>query len=286
MPCDRLTSLTGCNTCKFHVGDNTLLKILRPEAIARVCLYIVRNDIISEKIIDYDNIMVLCSGSITFNEKITDITDTYLIFRQNVLTCGKIIDKWCRKHFSELNTIVGCTMINVSSNIDTLSNIYALREYFTKLVKYLRDITICNKICDTITINKMVSNCEFIIGDNKDLRKLDDPIVVLEALRQAIHAYKVSTIKKAYINISCIKIKCDGTIILPSEYIYTDTPEDNLIKKCVGILNEWIYRHRYHRMNIYIVDIIDSCRKVKNIKELYTYIQKGIGCIEGFTFFD
>lgn len=286
MPCSKLTSLTGCNTCSFYVNDTKLLRTIRSEAIARVCLYLTKNDIISERIIDYNNIVVSCSGIITFNEKTTDVTDTYTIFKQNVSTCGKIINKWCKEHSSELDTLVGCTMMNVDANIHSLSNMYSLREYFIQLVKYLRNLTLCDKMCETVTINKTVSNCIFKLGERKDLIKLGDPIVVLDALSQAIYAYRVSSVERAYIDISCIQIRCDGSIILPSKYIYTDNPLSHLIRNCVEILSRWIGRHQYSRTTIYILDVIDACKIAKDAKDLYMYLQRGIGCIEGFIFFD
>lgn len=286
MPCNRLTSLTGCNKCKFHVGDDKFLQTLRPEAIARVCLYLSQSSAMSTAYIDYETIQVSCSGNIKFRTTNINLESTYKVFRQNVLTCGRISDKWCKNHASELNTLVGCTMVNVRINIDTLSNVYAVREYLTMLIKYLRNITICDGVCETVTINKIISNCVFTLGEHKDVSKLEDPIVVLEALSQAMYAHKVTTVKRAFMDISLIQIKCDGTVILPSKYIYTSNPTDGLKKKCIDILTQWMSRHRYHRTSIYIESIIDACKKARDVRDVHMFLQRGIGCIEGFTFFD
>ena len=283
--CERLTSLTGCSNCIYSIKDNIFLYTVRPEAIARVCLYIVQDEFIINKLINYDLTTISCSGTVILREKKTD-DDEYKVFRQNVSVCGYITDMWCKRHPSYMDTLAGCTLRNVRSNIEYLSNIYSLRKYFTYLVKYLRNITICNSMCDVITINKEVSKCSFKLSNTRTLAKLDDPIIILEALSQATYAHIVSSVSRAYIDISYIHIRCNGTIELPSKYISTENPIRYLVENCIDILQSWFDRHRYHRMSNNILTIIDECKESRNIKNLHISLQKGIGFIEASMFFD
>lgn len=283
--CERLINLTGCNSCEFPVESTRLMTTLRSEAVARVCLYLSQSELIENKFIDPENIRVKCSGMVSFGKFTPGIEDKDNIFRQNVVIIGAITTRWYECNPKQKGSIEGCIIRGVADNIQTLSNIYALRQYFVLLVKNLRKLTICNEMCDEITIHKTVSNCKFKLGSCVDMPKITDPIVMLNALRTGITAHASLLPRSMCIDLSAIAISCDGTTTIPSTFIYIKDPEPYIKNKCIQILEFWIGRHHYHPEALTILDVKRACVKAKNCRGLMVALRDGIAEVEAGIFF-
>lgn len=285
MLCKRFTSLSGCNRCERHIIDDEVLTILRPEAIARVCLYICQKECLEVRLIDVSSIRVKCSGIVSFKDLTPDVDNKYRTFKDNVNICGTITTLWCTANPERRSTLEACTLRSVSENIQVISNIHALRQYFICLVKYLRNITICDEMCNCITINKTVSRCRFKLGSCIDIQKITDSIVLLYALRTAVTAHKALLSKDMCIELSDITIACDGTTIIPNKYIYMKNSELYTKKKCAELLSYWIGRHHYHQDARTVMDTKKNCEYSSDYGELVTALTEGIAYIEASTFF-
>jgi hypothetical protein len=254
--------------------------------MARVCLYISQHDFISSKLVNARNIVVSCDGIVRFSEESTNLDNPYKIFRQNVRILGSLTDRWCEKHTSENNTLTWCMMKKASSKMNSCTTIYTLRTYLVYLSKTLRDLTVCDGVCDKIVVSKAISHCTFEISNDRTLKKIDDPIILLEALSQAVYICRALPLNDVCIDINCLSIKCDGTILLPTKYIYTKHPVNYIAKACMDILSSWVARHRLHKAESFIYNAVDDCKVVRDVKDLYTAFLKAIAVIEGHIFIE
>lgn len=287
MPCKKLTSLTGCNECKYDIYSKELVSILRPEAMTRVCLYIVQDDMLELNFIDSLSIVVCCSGLVTFNYLTPPKTNTkYKTFRKNVDIIGEIVENWCNVNSPNADTLAGCSMLNVKANIYSLTSIQALRHYFLYLTKHLRDLTICNGVCDYITISKEVSNCNFSLAVRGDVKKIADPVIILDALRTATYAQIKSCTENVYIDISSITINCAGDITLPFKFVYAKYPLRFMVDKTTEVLRFWIGKHKYRNDADIMLEVLEGCMKAKNCNDLFVTLRNGEAKLEALMFFD
>ena len=287
MPCKKLTSLTGCNECKYYVDNKELLGILRPEAMSRLCLYIVQDEKLETKFIDDMTVVVYCSGIVIFNYLTPPDTNTkYKTFRKNVDIISRIVERWCTVNSPQADTLAGCSMTNIKANIYSLTNIQSLRHYFLCLTKHLRDLTICNGVCEYITTSKETSNCSFSLAERSDVKKITDPLVILDALKSAMYAQIKSGTENVYIDIHSIRISCAGDIILPFKYVHSKYPIKFMVEKSVDVLRFWIGRHRYRKDSDIMLEVLDACTHAKNSNELYVIFRNGEAKLEAGMFFD
>lgn len=280
MACDKLVSLTGCNSCVFKLTDDTLLTTIRAEAIIRLCLYITQNKIMTTQLLDCTKTTISCSGRLLVSGNEPDTDSEYNIFKHNVSVCSLIIDRWSDKHESYMSSTIGQVIRDISVKINYISNLSTLHAYLIKSVKDIRDVTVCNGVCSKIATTKEISNCSFRLLDNKIISALNDPRVILRILIKAVYAHVVSSKRRAYLDISQISMKCNGVIELPSELSYSSDPTGPLLNKCVEMLRMWYNTHKKDYRAHHILTVINLCTTVKCSRDLYQCLHEGMRLIK------
>jgi hypothetical protein len=272
MLCVNFDTMGNCGKCKYSILSSKLAKYLNILDVSKIGSKLLHKQEFnhSPKVSStIKSATIDCNKNISLSGINKSRTLDYTVAK--TMYCH-LIENW---YLINNVTSTNITQIEVNKNLSIIrdaSNINIIRIYSIKIVKYLEQMTVCNKKCTTIVPHKEVSNCNFCLGDINTIVNFD-AIGIVDVFNSILRKMKEVTSIDLYVDVNNSYVKCNGNVsfTLKSKKLCNKSGLDSIKDIYTYYLRAWCSKNISKSTDIEnIRSYIDRISGCKSIPDIYT----------------
>lgn len=287
MVCINIDLIHNCNRCKFEYINTSILRNTTVLNITRLISKILWMNG-STKCSIYNKIKyhvtVTCTGNIDINRdnKVIQMNEI-----QAMELSYKFLDSWRNINTNNIKEDYNDKMLQLIQVMKNTDNIYKIRDECIKLVKYIENIELGNRISN-ITYYSLINiaSTYYSLSDVSALSKFTS-LSLVQILTNVVYHIKYLKLSTLFINLDVSYITCIGELSISPNLVSCNCTVKTMKAVYSKYLNTWCKNNFMQYKEIEkIKRSIDISNRIQNLNELYNNCINLSSCLNYSTFKD